>query len=259
MTQLLHTIVLHLESLDRLSIPSSSCDEVHRAMVRRVARVMETALPHHFGHGERTASYALALGTAADLTPEQQQDLQYAALLHDIGVLTLPQHLRDPKAPLSAQEYALVQSHSREGAQILGRFRFLQHAARYVAHHHEYWDGSGYPYGLRGDYIPLPARILTIADSFDVLVSQYHSVERSIGVLRASGTRFDPELISLFSQLPVPFTCLHPLSDAELVPSVPSGVGRALPLRAREGALDSLKAPSLSHRFAQETLPPSPE
>ncbi len=194
-TQLIQEIARQLDALDSLHLPQESLHAVRLLQLRRLTRRIETLIPGHFGHGERTAHYARMLGEVSSLTETQHIQLHYAALLHDIGLLTLPGRLLDESAAHSLDDYALIQSHPREGAALLSPYRFLSEAARLIAHHHERWDGAGYPYGLRGAYIPLAARILAIADVFDGIALRSTSVHKALRTLHASaGSQFDPIL-----------------------------------------------------------------
>jgi HD-GYP domain-containing protein (c-di-GMP phosphodiesterase class II) len=198
-TQLIQEVARQLEALDSLQLPQESLHAVRLLQLRRLTRRIETLIPGHFGHGERTAHYARLLGVASSLTECQQIELHYAALLHDVGLLTLPGRLLDETAAHSLDDYALIQSHPREGAALLSPYRFLSEAARLIAHHHERWDGAGYPYGLRGAYIPLAARILAIADVFDAIAIRSTSLPRALRTLQASaGSQFDPILTATF-------------------------------------------------------------
>lgn len=198
-TQLIQEITRQLDALDSLQLPQESLHAVRLLQLRRLTRRIETLIPGHFGHGERTAHYARLLGAASSLTESQQIELHYAALLHDVGLLTLPGRLLDETAAHSLDDYALIQSHPREGAALLSPSRFLSEAARLIAHHHERWDGAGYPYGLRGAYIPLAARILAIADVFDSIAIRSSSLHRALRTLHASaGSQFDPILTATF-------------------------------------------------------------
>lgn len=160
--------------------------------------------PDLVAHGERTAWYAAQLGTAVGLSPADLIDLHYAALLHDIGKLTLPNTILHKEGPLSADEYAQFQSHPRAGAELLTSIAFLRRPAVWISHHHERWDGSGYPYGLRAAFIPLGARILAIADAFDALTSDSfarlagdgESAEHLLRLI--AGTQLDPNLVPVF-------------------------------------------------------------
>lgn len=188
-----------LSALNALQLPHESLEAVRVLQLRRLARQIETVVPGHFGHGERTAHYALLLAERLGLTKEQRLELHYAALLHDIGLLMMPEYLLGTTAPHTLNDYALIQSHPREGAALLSPYPFLQEPARLIAHHHERWDGAGYPYGLRGVYIPAGSRILALADVFDTIASRSTSWQTALRALHASaGSQFDPELCATF-------------------------------------------------------------
>jgi len=160
--------------------------------------------PYVLGHGHRTASYALRLGESVGLSSSDLTHLHYAALLHDIGQLTLPAEILNKDGPLTAEEYELVQCHPRAGAELLQPISFLRVPALWIAHHHERWDGSGYPYGLRGRFIPLGSRILAVADTFDSLTTrhahgQLQSPTVAVRILQVvAGSQLDPELVEVF-------------------------------------------------------------
>lgn len=202
MTQLIQEVARQLDALNSLQLPEESLRAVRRLQLCRLARRIEARIPGHFGHGERTAHYALLLAEAIGLTEKQRTDVYYAALLHDIGLLTLPERLLNEAQPHTLDDYALIQSHPREGAALLSPYRFLYEPARLIAHHHERWDGAGYPYGLRGEYIPVSARILAIADVFDTVAIRSTSLHAALRTLRASaGSQFDPVLSATFCEL----------------------------------------------------------
>ena len=197
------TIQAMLNKIDRLRLPLASRRDVESILVRQVSMELDRALPWQAGHGCRTAEISLLIGQAAGLTPDALHQLKLAALLHDIGLLMLPSHLAEIQDPLEPESYIAIQNHSRLGAMLLEPFSFLSEASVLIAHHHERWDGSGYPYGIRGRFIPLGARILSIADAFDAIhvpgISD-HTVRNRIAlrILRvASGTQFDPALIEV--------------------------------------------------------------
>jgi HD-GYP domain-containing protein (c-di-GMP phosphodiesterase class II) len=194
-----------LKKIDQLRLPASSRRDVESILVRQASKEIDRALPWQAGHGRRTAAIALQLAQAASMDPDACHQLKLAAFLHDLGLLMLPFHL--PKGPeaLSPDCYAAVQNHSRLGAQLLEPFSFLREASTFIAHHHERWDGSGYPYGIRGQFIPLGARILSLADAYDAI--QVPEVDDrllrnriAMRILRvAAGTQFDPELVELLA------------------------------------------------------------
>ncbi|ULA66268.1 MAG: HD-GYP domain-containing protein [Nitrospira sp.] len=200
--QVIQDLGRQLSALNDLQLPPESLKAVRLLQLQRLARRIETIIPGHFGHGERTAHYALLLAEHMGFTGEQRLDLHYAALLHDIGLLMMPDHLLGTATPHTLNDYALIQSHPREGAALLSEYPFLQEPARLIAHHHERWDGAGYPYGLRGDYIPGSARILAIADVFDSIASRTHSWDIALRALRVSaGSQFDPTFCATFYDL----------------------------------------------------------
>ncbi len=201
-SQLIQDLGRQLSALSDLQLPPPSLETVRLLQLQRLARRIETIIPGHFGHGERTAHYALLLAEPVGLTGEQRLNLHYAALLHDIGLLMMPDHLLGTATPHTLNDYALIQSHPREGAALLSQYAFLQDPARLIAHHHERWDGAGYPYGLRGDYIPGSARILAIADVFDSIASRTNSWDSALRTLRVSaGSQFDPTFCAIFYDL----------------------------------------------------------
>jgi HD-GYP domain-containing protein (c-di-GMP phosphodiesterase class II) len=145
------------------------------------------------------------IGQAMALDAGALHTLKLAALLHDIGLLMLPLRLAADRGFVESESYVAIQNHPRHGALLLEPFSFLRDASTIIAHHHERWDGAGYPYGIRGPFIPLGARILSIADAFDAIripeVSN-HAARNAIAlrILRvASGTQFDPELVDVLS------------------------------------------------------------
>lgn len=202
-----HPTILKIQALlrkiDHLTLPPPSRRDVESILVRQASKEIDRALPWQAGHGRRAAELSVRLGQAAGLDPGALHQLKLAAFLHDLGLLMLPQNLTACPDTLSSDAYVAVQNHSRLGAQLLEPFSFLRDAATIIAHHHERWDGSGYPYGIRGWFIPLGARILSIADAFDAIripeVADRLTRNRiALRIIRvASGTQFDPELVDL--------------------------------------------------------------
>ena len=197
------TIQGMLQKIDRLRLPLASRLDVESILVRQVSKQIDQALPWQAGHGRHTTAISLLIGQAIGLTPNKLHDLKLAALLHDIGLLMLPRELTIGANQLDPESYVAVQNHPRLGASLLEPFFFLREASILIAHHHERWDGSGYPYGIRGRFVPLGARILSIADAFDAIrIPNVPShVARNTIALRiiqvAAGTQFDPELVDV--------------------------------------------------------------
>ncbi|MCP9450093.1 MAG: HD domain-containing protein [Nitrospira sp.] len=191
-----------LEKIDRLRLPAASRRDVESILVRQVSKELDRAIPWQAGHAERTAAVACLIGEAFELDTTALHNLKLAALLHDVGLLMVPEPLRHGCEPLDPSSYVALQHHSRLGANLLEPFAFLRQAAVLIAHHHEWWDGSGYPYGIRGEFIPLGARILAAADAFEAIhvpgvQDRFLRNRIALRILRvASGTQFDPVVVA---------------------------------------------------------------
>ena len=195
-----------LTKIDRLHLPAASRRDLESILVRQVAKELDRLLPWQAGHGEETAVLAFRIGHAMRLNDEVLHQLKLAALLHDVGLLMLPAHLQTRQRSLDTDSYVAIQNHPRLGATLLEPFSFLREATVMIAYHHERWDGSGYPYGLRGAFIPIGARILAVADAFEA-IQVPHTQDRSLRdhvALRilqvASGTQFDPVVVETLAE-----------------------------------------------------------
>jgi len=137
-----------------------------------LANALEAKDPYTRGHSERVAALSRRLASAMGVAPAVVDTVGQAGLLHDIGKIGVPEAiLRKPRS-LSSEEWQIMRGHPVIGAQIVAPFEFFEGAARVIRHHHERWDGSGYPDGLMGEDIPLEARIVAVADVFDALTSE---------------------------------------------------------------------------------------
>jgi putative nucleotidyltransferase with HDIG domain len=156
------------------------------------------------GHAGRVMAYALAVGEEMDLPHDQLEALRFAGLLHDIGKLGVSEEIILKPARLTAEEMAEVRRHAEIGADIVDQMEFLEAVAPIVLHHHERWDGAGYPKGLAREDIPLPARILAVADAFDAMTCE-RSYSKALPIAsarieleRGAGEQFDPEVVAAF-------------------------------------------------------------
>jgi diguanylate cyclase (GGDEF)-like protein len=155
------------------------------------------------GHGEMVSRYAEIIGRAIGMTPDQVADLQYAARVHDVGKIFVPERILNKLHPLSDDEFYFVKLHTRVGAEIVGTLPHSEALREAIAHHHEAFDGSGYPGGLRGEQIPLWGRILLIADSYVNMTTDrsYGPAKTSEQALtdleKMSGTRYDGMLVRI--------------------------------------------------------------
>lgn len=181
--------------------------ETYLATMTSLAQVVEAKDRTTRGHLERTRSYGVALARRIDATLAAGPELGYGFFLHDIGKVGIPESILCKTGPLSAPEWDVMRTHPTIGAQIVAPIRFLGDASLVIRHHHERFDGSGYPEGLARENIPMSARIFAIADSFDAMTSDrpYRDalpLDRALGEIRAgAGTQFDPEVVKVFVDL----------------------------------------------------------
>ena len=156
------------------------------------------------GHSGAVSRYAMEMGEKLNLPAQELESLHAAALLHDIGKLGMPERILRKKGPLQIEEWQYVENHPKIGSQILEKVQQLGSIVPTVRHHHERFDGHGYPAGLSGKDIPLLSRIIAIADSFDAMISDRNyrkaiSPEQALEeIKRCSGTQFDPDLVEIF-------------------------------------------------------------
>lgn len=155
-------------------------------------------------HVERTKEMAIRLGRALNLTDSDLGKLALLAVLHDIGKIAIPHAILVKPSKLTSEEWEIMKSHTEKGYRIASASVELESIAKYILHHHERWDGNGYPGGLKGEEIPLLSRIITVVDSHDVMVHDrpYHKAMSEEAakeeLLRCSGTQFDPHLVEVF-------------------------------------------------------------
>jgi HD-GYP domain-containing protein (c-di-GMP phosphodiesterase class II) len=176
-------------------------------LLRALARAVDANSPWTAGHSERVTAMAVKLGARLGLDEEELAVLHRGGLLHDLGKIGIASEILDKPGKLSEPEMSVMQSHPAVGARILEPISAFAREIPIVLYHHERYDGRGYPEGLAGDAIPRDARILTIADVFDALISDrpYRkpwSVERVIAhIQRGAGTHFDPRFVPEFLRM----------------------------------------------------------
>ena len=160
------------------------------------------------GHSKRVTAYTIAIARAMGLSSDQIRIIARGAFLHDIGKMAIPDQILKKPGKLDAEETAIMREHCYRGYQIVRRIPFLYEAAEIVYAHQEKFDGTGYPRGLKGEEIPLGARIFSIADTLDAMTSDRpyrarlpHSVARD-EIIQWSGRQFDPEVVKVFLSMP---------------------------------------------------------
>jgi hypothetical protein len=142
-----------------------------RQAVRSLADIIDDRDRTTFHHSERVAAFAVAIGKELHLTEDQLSLIEQAAAVHDLGKIGIPDRVLFKPGPLDAAERALMWMHTEIGPRILTQFQLFREGAAIVRHHHESWDGSGYPEGLAGEAIPEGARVVAVADAFDAMTS----------------------------------------------------------------------------------------
>jgi len=172
-----------------------------------LALALESKDKYSRGHSERVAEYAVALAGYLGLAEKDKQNLHQAAILHDTGKIGIPDIILNKPSKLSKEEWEIMKSHPERGAIICSKLKFAQELLPVIRHHHERFDGTGYPDGLKGKAIPYLARIVAIVDAFDAITSQRpyraaQTLEQALEELGLNaGTQFDPDLALAFVRM----------------------------------------------------------
>jgi len=178
---------------------------LHLRTMRGLATVLADRSPYMRGHLQRVRDYALRIAAALKVGAGERELLADAAMLHDIGLIAVREEVVNKQGILSPEERAEVERHPLVGARLVESARELSPCAPIIRHHHERWDGTGYPDRLRGDHIPLAARVLAVAEAFDSMTSAqpYRPYplpsQKAVQELeQGAGTQFDPSIVSCF-------------------------------------------------------------
>ena len=174
--------------------------KIYLETMRALAAAIDAKDPYTKGHSERVTEMAIALAQELNLPEQQIEDLEYAALLHDIGKIGIDERILGKNGGLTSEEWEKIREHTLIGAKIIEPVKFLKNSYQAIYYHHERYDGSGYPAGKKGEEIPLFARIIAVADAYDAMKSDrpYRkklSKDEIIQELREqAGGQFDPEV-----------------------------------------------------------------
>jgi HD-GYP domain-containing protein (c-di-GMP phosphodiesterase class II) len=182
--------------------------ESYRATVRALSNAVEARDAYTGKHAERVTAYGIAIAQALGLDTDMQPDLEFGFLLHDVGKVGVPDAILFKPGTLDESEFALIAQHPVIGSEILRDVDFLGEGKLVVRHHHERWDGTGYPDRLAGESIPLAARVFAVADALDALTTDRpyrpaSTFRRARQVIRdGAGSQFDPEVVAAYNELP---------------------------------------------------------
>jgi putative nucleotidyltransferase with HDIG domain len=176
-------------------------------LLKSLSETIDARDPYSRGHSRRVARYALAMGRAMGWSSARQERLEIAALLHDVGKLGVEAFILAKPTSLNELEMATVRYHPLLGVRILESVQQLADIIPFIRHHHERFDGGGYPDGLKGENIPLEARILTVADAYEAITSnrpyrKSRSPREALQEIRkGAGTQFDPRIVEIFQRV----------------------------------------------------------
>jgi HD-GYP domain-containing protein (c-di-GMP phosphodiesterase class II) len=166
-----------------------------------IMSAIDTKDPSMRGHSQRVTEYAMLASTYFSITPEEKETLEYASMLHDLGKIVIDSRILNKADALTPPEWEIVRQHSTIGANLLRQIPVLEKASEIVLYHHERYDGQGYPEGLKGEDIPLGARLIAVANAYDAMTTdrsyrQAMSIERSVKELHScSGIQFCPAAV----------------------------------------------------------------
>ncbi|MFC1914265.1 HD domain-containing phosphohydrolase [Chloroflexota bacterium] len=178
--------------------------DAYKGTIRALAAAIDAKDPYTRGHSERVMEYVLQAGQALSLPEDELEVLEYASILHDIGKISIADNILNKPDSLTPKEWAIMHTHPATGANMIKDIPFLAKASELVRHHHERYDGTGYPDGLQGSRIPIGARLIAVADAFDTMTTDraYRpalTLDYTISELHGcAGTQFCPLAIKAF-------------------------------------------------------------
>jgi len=191
----------------RLGRYAHDLEDAYVSTVRVLAAAIDARDPYTLGHSTRVARLSVGIGQAMGLSAEALEDLEIACLFHDVGKLKMPDYVLLKDGSLDSMEYREITRHPEYGAEILSRASSLHKYIPAVKHHHEWYNGKGYPSGLSGDDIPLFASIISVADAFDAMTTTrpykpaFSKTEAMRELIVFSGKQFHPSVVDVFSRL----------------------------------------------------------
>lgn len=198
----------HKMAQDHTQKHKSELQHSYETVLDALLTALDTRDTETQGHSERVTAYTMQMADVLGIGSEDLYHIERGALLHDIGKIGVPDRILWKPGPLTEDEWVEMKKHPVIGFRMCARIQFLRGASQIVLHHHERWDGAGYPDGLAGEEIPMGARIFAIADTLDAMTSDRpyraalpYDVART-EILKHSGTQFDPQVVEAFLQIP---------------------------------------------------------
>lgn len=196
------------ESTKNLSRLYEDLRETYMRTIKALAHAIDARDHYTYSHSDNVTRYSELIARQMNVDDAYINDIRDACQLHDLGKIGVHDNILGKPSALTPEEFTEIKTHSQKGAQILEPLKFMDNVIDIVKHHHERWDGKGYPDALPGESIPLGARIMAVADSYDAMVSArpYRKVGLSIGeaieeVKRNSGVQFDPKVVDAFLKI----------------------------------------------------------
>ncbi len=174
-----------------------------KGIIHALVKALEARDTYTVGHSERVARYSVEIAKSLGLDRKEIDEIYWGAMIHDIGKLSIPEYILMKPGKLSSHEYEIVKNHTIVGEEMIKGYPWLSTLRKIVRNHHERWNGKGYPDGLKGEKIPLKARIVAVADAYDAMTSDrvYRkrlSVEYALSEIeRETGKQFDPEIAKI--------------------------------------------------------------
>jgi HD-GYP domain-containing protein (c-di-GMP phosphodiesterase class II) len=199
-----------LSSLSNTYLLLDSMGEFNHQMATALIEAVEAKDPYTRGHSERVNLLSMEIGRTMGLVPAELDDLHWGSLLHDVGKIGIPDAVLCKPSKLTKDEYAFIMVHPERSYEILRHIRQLKNAIPGARHHQEKFDGTGYPHGLKGERIPLHARIMAVADTYDSITSSRayragRSHEAAMAEIeRVTGTQLDPAIVAIFRDIVAP-------------------------------------------------------
>ena len=194
--------------------------ELFYTTIKSIASALDAKDAYTHGHSLRVTMYSLILAKyMPNVDDKFKEELETTGLLHDIGKIGISENILCKPGKLTDEEFEVMKSHTTKGKKLINNIKKLSYISEWLNAHHERWDGQGYPSGLKGEEIPISARIIAIADTYDAMTSSRsyrkalsHEVARD-EIIRCSGTQFDPALVEIFKKAEKEFSIAH--DDAE--------------------------------------------